>query len=72
MVGGGAEVLIDSIRVLKDRMIRDIGEGDGVLPEDGKVKYVEAEDGIHDYLIFDGWKEDRMDALKALSKWISA
>jgi hypothetical protein len=39
---------------------------------DEKVRYLEAEDGIHDFLVFDaGWHEpERGDTLKAIAKWV--
>jgi len=60
---GGAEVLRDSIRTLHQKMAKDMG--------DEKVRYLEAEDGIHDFLVFDGWHEpERGDTLKAIAKWV--
>jgi hypothetical protein len=38
---------------------------------DEKVRYLEAEDGIHDFLVFDGWHEpERGDTLRAIAKWV--
>ncbi|KAL0956520.1 hypothetical protein HGRIS_002661 [Hohenbuehelia grisea] len=70
IVGGGAEVLIGQIRTLKDRMIRDLGEGDGVKPGEGKVRYYEVPDGIHDYLIFAWHEPERTETSKAIAAWI--
>ncbi|KDR75808.1 hypothetical protein GALMADRAFT_122117 [Galerina marginata CBS 339.88] len=72
IVAGGAEVLYDSIKILKDRMIKDLGEGDGVEPDDGKVRYFEAPDGIHDYLVFIFHEPERTDTFKAINKWVAA
>lgn len=72
IVGGGAEVLIDQIRTLKDRMIKDLGEGDGVDGSEGKVHYHEVPDGIHDYLAFPWHEPERSDTLKKINKWVSA
>ena len=72
IVGGGAEVLIDQIRTLKDRMIKDLGEGDGVDGSEGKVHYHEVPDGIHDYLVFPWHEPERSDTLKKINKWVSA
>jgi acetyl esterase/lipase len=72
IVGGGAEVLIDQIRTLKDRMIKDLGEGDGVDGSEGKVRYHEVPDGIHDYLVFPWHEPERSDTLKKINKWVSA
>ncbi|KAJ6593993.1 Alpha/Beta hydrolase protein [Mycena capillaripes] len=62
---GGAEVLRDSIRTLHQKMAKDMG--------DEKVRYLEAEDGVHDFLVFDmGWHEpERTDTLTAIAKWVA-
>ncbi|KAF8897030.1 Alpha/Beta hydrolase protein [Gymnopilus junonius] len=72
VVAGGAEVLYDSIKILRDHMIKDLGEGDGVQPNDGKVRYVEALDGVHDYLVFPWHEPERTDTYKAINKWLAA
>ncbi|KAF8161172.1 Alpha/Beta hydrolase protein [Crassisporium funariophilum] len=71
IVGGGAEVLIDSIRTLKNRMIKDLGEGNGVKEGEGKVRYLEAPDGIHDYVIFPWHEPERTNTLKEINKWVT-
>ncbi|KAJ6499984.1 Alpha/Beta hydrolase protein [Mycena vitilis] len=62
---GGAEVLRDSIRTLHQKMMKDLG--------DAKVRYLEAEDGVHDFLVFDkGWHEpERRDTLMAIAQWVT-
>lgn len=72
IVGGGAEVLIDSIRTLKDRMVRDLGEGNGVKKGEGKVRYFEVPDGIHDYIVFPWHEPERTNTLVEINKWASA
>jgi acetyl esterase/lipase len=72
IVGGGLEVLIDQIRVLKDKMIKDLGEGDGVQDGEGKVRYLEADEGIHDYLVLAFCEPERTEAFNALAKWVDA
>jgi acetyl esterase/lipase len=62
VVAGGAEVLRDQIRTLKDRMRKDLG--------DENVNYYEATDGIHDYLVFNWHEPERTDTLKEIAKWI--
>lgn len=71
IVAGGAEVLIDQIRTLRDRMVKDLGEGNGVSEGDGKVRYHEAPDGIHDYLVFTWHEPEFTDTYKAIAEWIS-
>lgn len=62
IVAGGAEIFLDSIRTLRDRMAKDL--------DDEQLRYLEAEDGIHDYLIF-GWHEpERTDTFKQIAKWV--
>ncbi|KAJ3547208.1 hypothetical protein NMY22_g1741 [Coprinellus aureogranulatus] len=72
IVGGGAEVLIDQIRTLKNRMVKDIGEGDGVKEGEGKVRYHEAPDAIHDYLCFPWHEPERSDTLRHIAEWVEA
>ena len=72
IVGGGAEVLIDSIRTLRDRMVRDLGEGNGIREDEGKVCYYEAPDGFHDYIVFPGHEPERTNTLVEINKWVSA
>ncbi|KAF9486222.1 alpha/beta-hydrolase [Pholiota conissans] len=63
IVAGGAEVLYDSIITLKERMARDLGD---------KLRYFEAPDGVHDFLIF-GWHEpERTNALREINKWMQS
>ncbi|KAJ7783274.1 alpha/beta-hydrolase [Mycena metata] len=61
---GGAEVLRDSIRTLYQKMAKDMGH---------KARYLEAEDGVHDFVVFDGgWHEpERTDTLTAIAQWVS-
>lgn len=72
IIGGGAEVIIDCIRTLKERMVKDLGEGNGVKEGEGKVRYLEAPDAIHDYLIFTWHEPERTQALKAINDWVNA
>ncbi|KDQ62914.1 hypothetical protein JAAARDRAFT_202453 [Jaapia argillacea MUCL 33604] len=65
IVAGGAEVLLDSIRTLRNKMVEDLGE-DG----DGGVTYYEAEDGIHDYLGATWHEPERSETLAAIAEWI--
>jgi acetyl esterase/lipase len=62
IVAGGAEVLRDQIRTLKDRMLKDLGEEN--------LKYYEAEDSMHDYLALTWHEPERTDTYNALAKWI--
>lgn len=63
IAAGGAEILIDQIRTLKDKLVKDMGEG--------HVEYVEAPDGVHDYLVFKH-EPERMETLKRISSWLAA
>jgi len=71
IVSGGAEILYDQIKTFSDRMIADLGEGNGVEGE-GKVRYFEAPDGIHDYLIFSWHEPERTNTFKEINRWITA
>ena len=72
LVGGGAEVMIDSIRTYRDRIVKDLGEGNGVKEGEGKVRYFEAPDGFHDYLVFTSYEPERTKTLVEINKWVSA
>ena len=63
IVAGCAEILYDQIVTLKDRMIKDLGEG--------KVQFYEAPGAIHDYLIFNWSEPERSQTLKAISEWLT-
>ncbi|EIW75126.1 alpha beta-hydrolase [Coniophora puteana RWD-64-598 SS2] len=63
---GGVEIFVDQIRTLKDRMIADMGEGDGP----GQVKYLEAPEGIHTYLNFGWFEPERTDTYRKIAAWL--
>ncbi|KAF9486218.1 alpha/beta-hydrolase [Pholiota conissans] len=61
IVAGGAEILYDSIVILKERMAKDLGD---------RLCYFEEVDGVHDYVTF-GWHEpERINALKEINRWM--
>jgi acetyl esterase/lipase len=62
ILGGGAEVLIDSIRLLRHRMARDLGAD--------SVTYVEEPGGVHDFLTFMWHEPERTECLKDIAYWI--
>ncbi|KAF8347985.1 Alpha/Beta hydrolase protein [Amanita rubescens] len=70
IVAGGAEIMYDQIVTLKDRMIKDLGEDDGKAGE-GKVRFYDAPDAVHDYLTFHWHEPERMQTLKAISEWLT-
>jgi acetyl esterase/lipase len=70
IVSGGAEVYYDSIKILKDRMVADLGEGNGVKTGEGKVHYIEAPDGVHDYLILAWHEPERTDTFNEINEWV--
>ncbi|KAI0293340.1 Alpha/Beta hydrolase protein [Multifurca ochricompacta] len=58
---GGAELLIDEILVLVERMKNDLGE---------KVTYYEAPDAVHDYTQFLWAEPERTNTLQEIAKWV--
>lgn len=62
IAAGGAERFLDLIRTLRDRMVKDMGEA--------HVTYHEADDAIHDYLVFP-WHPSRAATLTAVQKWLA-
>lgn len=71
ITAGGAEMLLDEIKALHQRMVKDLGAGDGVRQNEGKVKYLEAPDSVHDFLLFDWQEPERSSTLKEIAGWIS-
>ena len=72
IIAGGAEMLLDQIKALHQRMVKDLGAGDGVRQNEGKVKYLEAPDSVHNFLLFDWQEPERSGTLKEIADWISA
>lgn len=63
LTAGGCEVLLDQIRVLRDRMWRDMGT---------EVEYLVMPDAVHDVLVFKRFKPERTMALDAIPLWLAA
>ncbi|KAJ3991926.1 Alpha/Beta hydrolase protein [Lentinula boryana] len=72
IAAGGAEVFYDMICSLKEKMISDLHEGDGVNPGDGKVHWHCSPDASHDWVAFSHDDEERLDTLKAIAAWVAA
>ncbi|KAK0241702.1 Alpha/Beta hydrolase protein [Armillaria nabsnona] len=62
IVAGGAENLAPQIRLLRDRMQKDLGS---------KLRYFEADGGSHDYVLFSWQEPERSNALREIADWIS-
>jgi len=62
LVSGGAERIRDSVRTLKQRLVRDLGEE--------RATAYEAPDGVHDFLAFTWHEPERTEALGLLSSWV--
>ncbi|KAM6497910.1 Alpha/Beta hydrolase fold [Amanita muscaria] len=72
IIAGGVELLLDQIRTIKARMVEDLGEGDGLREGEGKVRYVEEPDAVHDYPVF-GWHEpEKSRTLREVAEWVDA
>ncbi len=61
IVAGGAEMLVDQINGLVRRMRRDLGE---------EVHYYEAQDAVHDFVLFPFCEPERTLALDAIASWL--
>ncbi|KAJ7217967.1 Alpha/Beta hydrolase protein [Mycena pura] len=59
---GGAEILRDSVRTLYQKMAKHIGE---------QVRYLEAKDSVHDYVIFNFQEPERGMTLTAIAEWVA-
>lgn len=62
IAAGGGEVLLDQIRLLKDRMRKSLGEE--------RVVYVEAKDAFHDYLTMRYAQPERRLTLEAIRAFL--
>jgi acetyl esterase/lipase len=62
LVSGGAERIRDTVRTLKQRLVRDLG--------DGQVTAYEAPDGVHDFLAFTWHEPEKTEVLGLLSSWV--
>ncbi|KAL1742139.1 Alpha/Beta hydrolase protein [Schizophyllum fasciatum] len=60
---GGCECLLDEVRVLRDRMVADMGEG--------AVVYHDEPDAVHDFVCAK-WEPAATDTYRAIAKWIEA
>jgi len=72
IVSGDAEILLDQIRTLRDRMFKDLGEGNGLSDGEGKVRYFEVPDAVHDFLVFPWHQPEAKNTFLAISAWIDA
>ncbi|KAF8345912.1 endoplasmic reticulum protein [Amanita rubescens] len=72
IIVGDAEMLLDQIKTLHQRMVKDLGPGDGVGENEGKVRYLEAPDAVHDFLVFENFEPERSSTLKEIADWIAA
>ncbi|CAE7189736.1 unnamed protein product [Rhizoctonia solani] len=62
VVGGGAEVLVEQIRLLESRMRADMPEG--------AVVYDEVADAVHDFVAFTVWEPERSETCRKIVDWI--
>jgi acetyl esterase/lipase len=62
ILGGGAEVMIDQIRVFATMMREDLGQG--------KVEFLEQPDALHDFLVFPWHEPERTESLDRIAKWL--
>lgn len=60
-MAGDAEVLLDQIRTLRDKMKEELGE---------MVEYIEVKDGIHDCIGLSIWEPEISLAYDALKAWM--
>lgn len=63
ILGGGAEVLLDQIRLLARRMSEDMGPS--------MVEYLEQPLGMHDFVFLTWHEPERTDSFKRIARWLS-
>ncbi|KAI5891578.1 alpha/beta-hydrolase [Schizophyllum commune H4-8] len=61
---GGCESLLDEIRILRDRMVADMGES--------AVTCREVPDAVHDFLIVPGWRAASKETARVIAQWLAA
>jgi acetyl esterase/lipase len=71
IIAGGAEMFLDQIKTLHQRMVKDLGSGDGVGEGEGKVRYLEAPDAVHVFLLLEWHEPERSSALKEIADWMA-
>jgi len=71
IVAGGAEILLDQTKTLHQKMVKNLGSGNGVGENGGKVRYLEAPDAIHDFIVFERHEPERSSTLKEIADWIA-
>lgn len=62
IIAGEAEMLLDQIITLRDRMASDMGDS---------VTYYGGHDGVHIYVSLEFFEPQRSDTFKAVAKWLS-
>ncbi|KIY73135.1 alpha/beta-hydrolase [Cylindrobasidium torrendii FP15055 ss-10] len=62
IVCGGAEILADSIRSLRDKMSKDLGD---------KLGYEEPPDAWHDYMCMPAFEPERSETYKRIASWLA-
>ena len=61
ITAGEIECLVDEVRVLRDRMATDMGEGE--------VVYHEEQDAVHDYMAV-RWEPATSNTYRAIARWM--
>ncbi|KIP11928.1 hypothetical protein PHLGIDRAFT_62954 [Phlebiopsis gigantea 11061_1 CR5-6] len=61
VIGGGAEILLDPIRTLRDRLVDDLGEA--------KVEYLEVADSLHAFIAMSWHEPERSQTNAKLAEW---
>ena len=64
-------MFLDQIKILHQRIVKDLGSGDGVGENEGKVRYLEAPDAVHIFVLFEWHEPERSSALKEIAQWIA-
>ncbi|KZT01775.1 alpha/beta-hydrolase [Laetiporus sulphureus 93-53] len=64
MITGGAEMALDPMRTLRDRMVVDMSKDE--------VTYVEVPDSTHDFLVLPFHEPERTDTFRILAGWVNS
>ncbi|RPD61110.1 alpha/beta-hydrolase [Lentinus tigrinus ALCF2SS1-7] len=62
VVAGGAEYTLDGMRVIRDRLAKDLAEG--------KFTYIEVPDAAHDFFLMTWHEPERTQTLQRLAEWV--
>ncbi|KIK67329.1 hypothetical protein GYMLUDRAFT_37424 [Collybiopsis luxurians FD-317 M1] len=71
IAAGGGEVFFDMISSLRDKMVKDLGEDNGIRPNEGKVRFYSPAGAVHDWVALPFFEPERTNTLKEIASWVA-